>query len=542
MKKRSFLLCALVLALMLAFTAPLSAVAYFNDVQDGNWYCEHVQNLSGAEIISGYPGNVFLPDNNVKRAEFIKILAAASYEDLEDYENAEIPFLDAQNHWAKAYIAWGYDNGIVNGKSATSFDPEGLITRQEMAVMIDRFATYLEFPLPEKTEAMDFADKDAIADWAADAVTAMQKAQIINGYPDETFAPTKSATRAEAAKMIDVLFHCMTFVIDFDTLDATTVEFEDMVFTVPIEVRGDMGYAVFRNCEFMWDITNTATLGTSVIMDADCEANGFFIFDNGVKEGNVDYQMPKVISYVPVIVKNNDCIGSIISMNGREVLFNNVIYDYNAADWFYDAETGELIPYTGQEANVLYVGQWWEDGQLRIFIECEYDNTLVRTDADEYTYDLDEGDTTACANYNYHEDVYINGDNANIFFENCAFYGDIIITADEGTRAIFDKTCEIYGNVIFDNDVKEADMDYSMPKAISDTDISAIADDCVGSAIACGGASLNYNGTDYTPADADWYEDAEGNILEYTGQEANSIYIGQWWESGEKVLFKLCFE
>ena len=73
-----------------------------------------------------------------------------------------------------------------------------------MAVMISRYASYKGITLPEKNAPITFNDSGAIASWAADAVSAMQKAGIINGKPGNIFDPTGNATRAEAAKMISV--------------------------------------------------------------------------------------------------------------------------------------------------------------------------------------------------------------------------------------------------------------------------------------------------------------------------------------------------
>lgn len=367
-KKKSFLLCALVLALMLAFAAPLSA-AEFTDVNENDWFAEEVHALVRADIISGYPDGTYLPSNSIKRSEFVKILAAASYEPMAIYSNMELPFTDVQKGWAKPYIAWAYENGIVKGKSTTLFDPEGLITRQEMATMINRFADYKKFTLPQKVQATKFTDENLIADWAKDAVTAMQKAQIINGYPDGSFAPSKSANRAEAAKMINSLFQTMTYIIDLDTEDNRTLECNDMTFTVPVEIRGDMGIVMFNNCDFMWNITYTAKEGTRVIIDQNSKIHGEVIFKNGVKEANMDYDMPKVFTDTDIRVTAENCIGTVVASGGASLNYNGTDYTPADADWYEETE-GNFVEYTGQEANSIYIGQWWENGKQIIFKLC----------------------------------------------------------------------------------------------------------------------------------------------------------------------------
>ncbi len=71
--------------------------------------------------------------------------------------------------------------------------------------MIYRYAEYKGIALPETNELITFDDEEQIADYAAEAVDAMQKAGIINGMDNNEFQPQGTATREQAAKMISVL-------------------------------------------------------------------------------------------------------------------------------------------------------------------------------------------------------------------------------------------------------------------------------------------------------------------------------------------------
>ena len=71
--------------------------------------------------------------------------------------------------------------------------------------MIYRYAEYKGIELPETNELITFDDEEQIADYAAEAVDAMQKAGIINGMDNNEFQPQGTATREQAAKMISVL-------------------------------------------------------------------------------------------------------------------------------------------------------------------------------------------------------------------------------------------------------------------------------------------------------------------------------------------------
>ena len=67
-----------------------------------------------------------------------------------------------------------------------------------------------------------------------------------------------------------------------------------------------------------------------------------------------------------------DCIGSYI-LDGTEenITFNGETYSIDDVEFFYDANTNELIPYEGQEASVLFVAQWWDNGEKVLQLFCE---------------------------------------------------------------------------------------------------------------------------------------------------------------------------
>lgn len=195
------------------FTMPDSAVTItaqyksstkFQDVPDNAWFAPFVYDLAGQGILNGRSDTIFDPDGNITRGEFAKILAYASQDDLSQYKGTS-NFADSKGHWSETNINWAYQNGIVKGQSETTFAPNAKITRQEMAVMIKRYADYKGIDLPKSNQAVTFVDDGKIAAWAKAEVTAMQQAGIINGRPGNLFDPEGNASRAEAAKMISVL-------------------------------------------------------------------------------------------------------------------------------------------------------------------------------------------------------------------------------------------------------------------------------------------------------------------------------------------------
>lgn len=164
-----------------------------------------------------------------------------------------------------------------------------------------------------------------------------------------------------------------------------------------------------------------------------------------------------------------------------------------------------------------------------------------RSKATEFTFELAAEEERIVENLIFDEDVTVSGDFGIIVFENCEFNGDIISTAEQFTRVILSGTT-VNGNCVFKNTIKEASMDYPMPKFISSNALNIVCEDCIGSYVLDGTEeNITFNGETYSMADVEFFYDANTNeLVPYEEQEASTIFIGQWWENGEKVLQLFC--
>lgn len=181
-------------------------VPQFTDVAEDAWYHDYVYDLVYRGVVNGMTATTYEPEGKLTRAQFVKLLACslADAETLKTYEGKH-PFTDSEGHWAEAYIAWAKDKGIVEGVSATEFDPEAPITREQMATIFGRYALKQGIELPkDAAPAESFPDADKISEYAREFVELMRIAGILNGYEDGTFRPQGNATRAEAAKLFSL--------------------------------------------------------------------------------------------------------------------------------------------------------------------------------------------------------------------------------------------------------------------------------------------------------------------------------------------------
>lgn len=203
-KKRKSRAVSLLLSLcLLACMLPQSARAagVFSDIPQGAWYAGAVQALVDKGVIQGTAPNKFSPGGRLTRAAFAAMLAKTALPPAEITQyKFKGPFTDVPpTHWANPYVNWANEAGIVNGVGKGLFKPDALLTRQDMAVMVTKFANATGRAMPAAQPAVSFRDKGSISAYAAASVTACQRAGVITGYGDGTFKPQQTASRAEAA-------------------------------------------------------------------------------------------------------------------------------------------------------------------------------------------------------------------------------------------------------------------------------------------------------------------------------------------------------
>lgn len=171
----------------------------FSDIGSYAWAKESIISLYSKGIVSGRDDGKFYPADAVRREEFVKMLVSGLGLNQKDIN---IGFIDVEeNMWYAPYIFAASEAGLVKGIEDNVFGVGRNVTRQDIAVFLYRAAGFLNVELPKITTPV-FDDKESISAYALDAVNALSKAGIINGNENGEFAPQKSATRAETARLI----------------------------------------------------------------------------------------------------------------------------------------------------------------------------------------------------------------------------------------------------------------------------------------------------------------------------------------------------
>lgn len=172
-----------------------------NVADTGNHWAEiKIQRLVEAGVTRGYADNTFRPDRTITRAEFAKFVAAAA--GLPRAPKA-LNFTDKNRipAWAEQSVADAVYAGVISGYANGTFQPDRLITREEMAVILVRALNLQSEADKKQNSPLNFDDAYAINSWARGAVVVALEKGLISGYEDNSFRPRKNASRAEAATM-----------------------------------------------------------------------------------------------------------------------------------------------------------------------------------------------------------------------------------------------------------------------------------------------------------------------------------------------------
>lgn len=179
----------------------------FRDVPvPSNWAHEGIDYCVRHGLMSGFDATTFSPDTVSTRAQIVMILYNLSG-DTTDYSKYYVPFTDVRpGTWYYNAVAWGYDKDIVSGMTPTTFAPDGLITREQMAVLLYGYTEkYAPAYLGGAASLNGFPDAASVSNWAYAAMSWAVGNGLISGIASDGadyLAPSGGATRAQIAAIM----------------------------------------------------------------------------------------------------------------------------------------------------------------------------------------------------------------------------------------------------------------------------------------------------------------------------------------------------
>ncbi len=177
------------------------AAPTFSDVSETDWFADAVAYVAERGIMQGTGDGLFSPNLPVTRGMLITMLYRL---DGSPEVTADLPFADVDpDSWYYAAIRWAYENGIILGISDTEFGASLDITREQLVTILYRYALKRGLVGEYGVTLDDFADKDQISPWAAEAMLWAKAEGIISGVTADTLDPQGAATRAQIAAIFE---------------------------------------------------------------------------------------------------------------------------------------------------------------------------------------------------------------------------------------------------------------------------------------------------------------------------------------------------
>lgn len=178
--------------------AALTNVLPFTDVAKDAWYFDAVQYVYENELFNGTGATSFSPNAQMNRAMLATVLYRLAGEPAVTGEGAA--FTDvAQGTWYTDAVAWASGSGIVTGYGDGLFGSTDSITREQLAVMLYRYAQLMKLDTAVSKDLSAFTDAGTVSTWATDAMAWAYGEGLITGRTATTLVPQGTATRAEVA-------------------------------------------------------------------------------------------------------------------------------------------------------------------------------------------------------------------------------------------------------------------------------------------------------------------------------------------------------
>lgn len=175
----------------------------FSDVTK-NWAYPGIQYCVTHQLMSGVGSGRFAPKMTTTRAQIVQILYNLEGE---PKVSGTMPFTDLTQNWYKDAVLWAYQTGVVVGTSATTFEPDRPVTREQIAVILMEYVTKV-LKLERTWTPADlsvFPDAGSVSDWAKDALADAVALGLISGASNggqTLLEPQGSATREQVATIL----------------------------------------------------------------------------------------------------------------------------------------------------------------------------------------------------------------------------------------------------------------------------------------------------------------------------------------------------
>lgn len=172
----------------------------FSDVMNGDWFKSAVDFVLENNLFTGTSNKIFAPNGVMTRAMLVVVLYRL---DKADKTNCGVKFIDVDyDSWYGDAVDWALKNGIINGISEKEFAPNESVTREQLALILYRYAKTKSYGVSEISDLIGFIDETDSSNWAVEALKWACGKQLICGNDKNEILPKSFATRAEVAAIL----------------------------------------------------------------------------------------------------------------------------------------------------------------------------------------------------------------------------------------------------------------------------------------------------------------------------------------------------
>lgn len=172
----------------------------FTDVGMGSWFYDNVKYCYDNGLMIGADASSFLPEGAVSRGQVVTVLYRLAGSP--SVAGMTCPFTDVDESWCKDAIVWGYNAGVVMGYDDNTFRTDECVTREQLAAFVYRYAND---GAAASGKTLAFTDGSLVSDYAVPAMNWCINKGVIVGMGDGTLYPQGGSTRAQFAAMISRL-------------------------------------------------------------------------------------------------------------------------------------------------------------------------------------------------------------------------------------------------------------------------------------------------------------------------------------------------
>ncbi|GKX28159.1 hypothetical protein SH1V18_06390 [Vallitalea longa] len=306
------------------------AYADFSDLQ-GHWAKDCINKWAGNGVINGFNDGTVHPNDDITRAEFVKIInkifnftekASKNYSDVKSGQWYT-------DNFAKAKQA-GYLKDFVDAKAL----PTKELNREQAATIL---YNVLQMQTTKSSESKTFTDTYEISEYASEPVKVLYSKGFINGYPDGSFKPSNVIKRSEALKMVDNVikgYFNKKGTYSNQKLKGSAIINTSGVTLKDVEIQGDL-YLTEGIEEGEVTLQNVEVSGKTYINGGG--ENSVYFIDSTIEDVIVN----KANGKVRLVSKGESNIKNVILESGAKLEEESIAKKYNG---FKDVEVSEKVP------------------------------------------------------------------------------------------------------------------------------------------------------------------------------------------------------